>query len=243
MSYLTLLPPPSSPPKTHVTALVFASRDSSIPFQRHLVLYNADFFARDRTRKCRSIDASRSRRVAMAASYYSVDAILTDSQKAPCTFELSVPQLAALNNGSTIEPGTKMELPFWLAEMLAVSRPAGPSSGSLASLDLPAALNKRVVHALRADPKSVDVRAQAQWFYGLGGRVLDLFEDDEIVDILLEVGELRVHDDQLLTDRQTFKQRALEISDRAQNTRQAPGGGDNDFMKGLDEAERSCEFD
>lgn len=38
---------------------------------------------------------------------------------------------------------------------------------------------------------------------------------------------------------QTFKQRALEISDKAQNTRTVQAsGGSTDFMSTLDEAER-----
>lgn len=121
------------------------------------------------------------------ATYYSPDAILTDAQKAPCTFELTVPQLTPLNNGSVVEHGTKLELPLWLAEMLAVSKPAGPSSNSLATLDMPAPLGPRVMNALRADPKSVDIRAQAQRFYGLGERMLDLFDDEEVAEVLNEV--------------------------------------------------------
>ncbi|KAI7089227.1 hypothetical protein KC356_g2646 [Hortaea werneckii] len=158
-------------------------------------------------------------------TYYSPTAILTDSQKAPTTFTLAVPTLTPLNNGSAIEEGTKLDLPLWLAEMLAVSKPAGPASPtSLASLDMPFALGPRVLNALKADPKSVDVRAQAPWFYGLGERMLELFEDEEVGEVLLE----------------TFKQRALEIADKSQNTRAAmsQAGDGADFMSGLDETER-----
>lgn len=120
-------------------------------------------------------------------AYYDPNAILTDAQKTPLTFELAVPQLTPLNNGSAVEIGTKLDLPLWLAEMLAVSKPAGPSSASLASLDMPQGLGHRVMNALRADPKSVDLRAQALFFYGLGERMLELFDEEETMDVLTDV--------------------------------------------------------
>ncbi|TKA75252.1 hypothetical protein B0A55_05755 [Friedmanniomyces simplex] len=156
-------------------------------------------------------------------AYYSPTAILTDAQKTPTTFSLAVPALSPLNNSAPITPTTKLDLPLWLAEMLAVSKPAGPSSSALATLDMPAALGGKVLNALRADPRSVELRQQAQWFYGLGERMLELFEEEEMGAVLLD----------------TFKQRALEIADKAQNTRTAQQGGDSgDFMSGLDETER-----
>ena len=65
----------------------------------------------------------------MASSYYDLDAILTDSQKIPCTFELTVPSLGYLsgNVGEDVKSGAKLELPLWLGEMLAVNRIAGVS--------------------------------------------------------------------------------------------------------------------
>ena len=64
------------------------------------------------------------------SSYYDVDAILTDSQKVPVTFEIDVPGLGYLNGnvGGDIKAGTKVELPLWLGEMLAVSQPSGTSA-------------------------------------------------------------------------------------------------------------------
>lgn len=131
--------------------------------------------------------------MASSASYFSPDAILTDAQKVPCTFELAVPQLAALNGGAGVEAGTKLELPLWLGEMLAVSKPGGSSGASssaaqsLAALDMPAALGARVLNALRADPRAVDIRAQAPWFYALGERMLELFDDEDLIEVLEEV--------------------------------------------------------
>lgn len=159
-------------------------------------------------------------------SYYDVDAILTDAQKLPCTFEIDVPGLGYLdgNPGGTvstlsifeneanliqllqIKAGTKLDLPLWLGVMLAVSSgwvlrnaPSGsfstalindssnPGSQPLVTLDFPAPLQQQVTNALKADPKSVDLRAQAPHFYPLGARIMDLFEDDDLVDVLTEV--------------------------------------------------------
>ena len=55
-------------------------------------------------------------------SYYDVDAILTDAQKVPCAFELTVPRLGYLegNMSGDIKKGSKVELPLWLGEMLAL---------------------------------------------------------------------------------------------------------------------------
>lgn len=65
------------------------------------------------------------------------------------------------------------------------SNPSG--SSSLATLDLPAALSHRVMNALKADPKTVDIRAQAPHFYNVGARMLELFEEEDMVDILMDV--------------------------------------------------------
>ena len=121
------------------------------------------------------------------ASYYDLNTILTDAQKVPCTFDLTVPGLGYLsgNIGEDVKEGFKVEVPLWLGEMLAVSKPTGTTS--LAAMDMPAALNQRVINALKADPKPVDLRAQAQHFYGLGARMLELFEEEEIVEILTDV--------------------------------------------------------
>ena len=84
-----------------------------------------------------------------------------------------------------IKQGTKLELPLWLAEMLAVSQTH--SGAATLHLDLPKALSVRVTNALKADPKSIDLRQQAQHFYALGCRMLELFEEDEMSDVLDDV--------------------------------------------------------
>ncbi|KAF8475849.1 hypothetical protein BDZ91DRAFT_195997 [Kalaharituber pfeilii] len=159
----------------------------------------------------------------MSSNYYDIDAILTDAQKIPCTFHLHIPNLGYLESPTTrdIHPNSTLLLPLWLAEFLALSQPSTSSSTPLITLDLPPALSPRVQNALKADPRSVDLRSLATHFYALGCRVLQLFEEEELGDILAE----------------SFKVRAREVADHAHNPRGALGEG-ADFLRGLDEMER-----
>ena len=127
-----------------------------------------------------------------------------------------------------MKSGTKIDLPLWLSEMLAVSN---HTSKSLVTIDLPPSLAPRVMNALKADPKSVDLRVLAQNFYGLGARILELFEEEEVCDVLMN----------------SWKRRAAEISDHASNaghgSRGGKGGGVGnadgvEFLRGLDDGER-----
>ncbi|KAE9986481.1 hypothetical protein EG327_004294 [Venturia inaequalis] len=153
--------------------------------------------------------------------YWDIDAILTDSLKVPSTFEVTVANLGYLdgNPGSAVKKGTKLELPLWLAEMLAVSQ--NQAGTSTLTLDLPHSLSPRVLNALKADPRTLDLRSLAPHFYALGARMLELFEEDEVCDVLAD----------------SFKKRAKEISDQAHNPRGALGEG-AEFLRGLDEEER-----
>jgi GINS complex subunit 3 len=151
-------------------------------------------------------------------SYYDIDAILTDAQKVPCTFELTVPGLGYVegNMSGDMKQGSKVELPLWLGEMLALRYfilfPFIPShlthppasfdvkqqhantaysqslnTSSLVTIDHPTALAPRVLNALKADPRTVDLRALAPHFYNLGSRILELFEEEEMIEVLSDV--------------------------------------------------------
>ncbi|KAH8670143.1 DNA replication complex GINS protein-like protein psf3 [Tricladium varicosporioides] len=167
-------------------------------------------------------------------SYYDVDAILTDAQKVPITILVDMPNLGYLDNnpGHTLKAGTKLSLPLWIAEYLATSQTTAP----LFDLEVAPSLKPRVLNALKASPKSVDLRGQAQYFYGLGARTLELWDDHEICDVLTE----------------TWRTRAGEVSDCAVNAGHKGGaakgnstgggiggGGDVEFLRGLDEDERN----
>jgi hypothetical protein len=57
----------------------------------------------------------------------------------------------------------------------------------MVTLDPPSALAPRVLNALKADPRTVDLRALAPHFYNLGARILELFEEEEIIEVLSDV--------------------------------------------------------
>lgn len=168
-------------------------------------------------------------------SYYDIDAILTDAEKVPCEFQLEVPDLGYLDNSPShaLKSGTKLSLPLWLAEMLALANTSGDDeeAKSFVNLNLPPALSNEVVQALRADPRAVPLRDQSAHFYGLATRMLDLFEERDLAKEL----------------RKTFVTRA---SDVALHARKAGGAGakedgsnlgvsgGEEFLRGLDEWER-----
>lgn len=43
------------------------------------------------------------------------------------------------------------------------------------------------MNALKADPRTLDLRALAPHFYNLSERILELFEEEEMVDVLSDV--------------------------------------------------------
>lgn len=88
------------------------------------------------------------------------------------------------------------------------------------TLDLPACLSGQVINALKADARSVHLRPWAPHFYDLGSRILDLFEDEELMAVLGE----------------TLKVRAKEIADQALNYNSV--GEVSEFTANLDERER-----
>lgn len=66
----------------------------------------------------------------------------------------------------TIKEKTKLELPFWLVELLALNDIVTPS--------LPRPYSQRVRNALNADANSVQLRSQSNWWYAVGMRLAEL---------------------------------------------------------------------
>ncbi|KAK4166895.1 putative DNA replication complex GINS protein psf-3 [Cladorrhinum sp. PSN259] len=177
-------------------------------------------------------------------SYYDIDAILTNAEKIPCTFQLDIPDLGYLDNtpSQPLKAGTKVNLPLWLAEMLVIANTGAADNKTFVTFDLPRALGNDVVQALKADPRAVPLRDQSAHFYGLATHMLDLSEEQELGSVL----------------RKTFVTRAAEISLHARKVGHAGhkakskgegatemgsnlglGGAGEEFLRGLDEWERS----
>lgn len=167
-------------------------------------------------------------------SYYDLDAILTEAEKVPATFNQDIRQLGYLDNTPVLKAGTTIQLPLWLAEMLALAN-TGPSpttqseNASFVSLALPSALSSSVSQALQADPRAVALRDQSPHLYALGIRMLDLFEERHLCDVL----------------RKTFVMRAADI---VMHARKAGSGMEDglgvgaqgeEFLRGLEEWERN----
>ncbi|PNY29644.1 DNA replication complex GINS protein PSF3 [Tolypocladium capitatum] len=155
-------------------------------------------------------------------SYYDVDAILADAEKVPCRFELDVPYLGHLDNSPGLKPGTALSLPLWLAEMLALAS-AGEDSKAPLTLNLPPCLSEQVAAALKADPRAVALRDQSAHFYGVGVRMLDLFDERELGAVL----------------RRTFVVRAGDVGLHARKADEGVGGHGAEFLRGLEEWERA----
>ncbi|KAH6847810.1 hypothetical protein B0I37DRAFT_151941 [Chaetomium sp. MPI-CAGE-AT-0009] len=170
-------------------------------------------------------------------SYYDIDAILTDAEKIPCTFQVDIPDLGYLDNTPTqpLKAGTKVNLPLWLAEMLAIANTGDVDGKSFVAFDLPRAMGNDVVQALKADPRAVPLRDQSAHFYGLATHMMELSEEQELAAAL----------------RKTFVTRASEVALHArkvggvgqkgkteEGSNLGVGGAGEEFLRGLDEWER-----
>ena len=125
--------------------------------------------------------------------YFDLNDILASHEKMPCTFESQVKDLGFLDHGSEtehIEPGTKMELPFWLAKELCARQ------RRIISVELPKVYREAYRQILEAEATAVDLNKLGPYFYSLGGKLLefDSAENPRIAETLMLVCMmLRLH--------------------------------------------------
>ena len=151
-------------------------------------------------------------------SYFSIDDILASQQKVPVQFETTVYNLGFLNpsaNERNLEPGLKVELPFWLSKVL------GGRKRQIVKVELPKQYRRNLREILKADAKVVDLYKMGPYYYGLGMKLLcfDQLECRELSRCLLE----------------TFLNRFRQLMDNAQHAEEADTFS---LTSKLDEVER-----
>ncbi|CDO57215.1 similar to Saccharomyces cerevisiae YOL146W PSF3 Subunit of the GINS complex [Geotrichum candidum] len=157
----------------------------------------------------------------MPNNYYDIDDIVTDGQKIPSTFQLSVPNLGYLqgNIGQEVRANSKADLPLWLASSLATQDIPGLPDTAFIEISSPPEFSPKVLNALKTDPINVDVRLLSSVYFKLAERWLSLLDDPELLKILVE----------------TVKRRSMEIADMSNNPRGAQEN--SEFIFKLDETE------
>lgn len=105
--------------------------------------------------------------------------------------------------------------------MLALASTSEDAKAPL-TLNLPPCLSDDVIAALKADPRAVALRDQSAHFYGIGVRMLDLFDERELSNVL----------------RRTWVVRAGDVGLHARKAEDGVGGRGEEFLRGLEEWER-----
>ncbi|EGW30157.1 uncharacterized protein SPAPADRAFT_144369 [Spathaspora passalidarum NRRL Y-27907] len=155
------------------------------------------------------------------SNYYDLDDILADGEKVPCKFNITVPGLGYLqgNPGKPIEKDTKIELPFWLAEILAVCIVSDESQQSFIDMIDPEFINSKVVNAIKSNPTSVDLHKLLPHYYKLIEKWCSMFSDEQLIDNVMNM----------------LKERSFEINSFANNVNKQVN---SEFIYTLDEFEK-----
>lgn len=92
--------------------------------------------------------------------------------------------LSHSSDDDTLQPGTKLELPFWLARSLCSQR------RHIVSVEMPKVYRENYRQILKADPNVVDLHKLGPFFYGFGSYLLSFQHADavDIANILVKVG-------------------------------------------------------
>lgn len=148
---------------------------------------------------------------------------LTNRKRVPCKFNTTVPSLGYLEGtpGADVREGSKVELPLWIAEFLAISAISETSEVGFVDLLQPDALHKKVINAIKTSPQSLDVHSVTPHFYSLVERWTKLYSDKELS----------------LVAQQMLRDRADEINNYAQNLRGTHQ--ESGFLYSLDEFEKT----
>lgn len=124
--------------------------------------------------------------------YYDIDDVLADSVEFPCKFQYYLPGLGYLegNPGKAIEKSSKLELPLWLARILAIvggeneESFEGEETQPFVELLRPELFSPKVINAIKASPSNLDLHSINSHFYSLAIKWISLFGDEELTSVV-----------------------------------------------------------
>ncbi|AQZ11768.1 PSF3 (YOL146W) [Zygosaccharomyces parabailii] len=162
--------------------------------------------------------------------YYDVDDILADSADFSCKFQYDMPGLGYLegNPGRSIDKNARLDLPLWLARILAI---VGGADGEDDTDEVPPFVellpadifSPKVVNAIKADAVAIDLHSISSHFQALALKWIALFGDDKLAAVCSKMVLLR----------------ALEINAHAGSVNVYPAADSSSpFLLTLDEAEK-----
>ncbi|XP_024027930.1 DNA replication complex GINS protein PSF3 [Morus notabilis] len=113
------------------------------------------------------------------ANYYDIDDILAEEELVSVVFQKAVNGVGIDPSSETdsVEPGSKVELPFWLAHELHLRQ--------IATMKLPPCFNQKTRLELGADAACVDLRSRCPYFYEFGCKIAPLVGDRDMGSFLL----------------------------------------------------------
>ncbi|OBA15149.1 uncharacterized protein OGAPODRAFT_101621 [Ogataea polymorpha] len=165
-------------------------------------------------------------------SYYDIDDILADSQKLPCKFSITIPGLGYLNGepGRPIKENVRLELPIWLAEILAICSISNSSEyeendeyreTTFLKLLEPEFFSPVFLNFIKSDALRLNLNPY-MFYYRIVTKWSNMFGDAELVELISKA----------LVDR------ASELNDLSFKLNDHFTGGNLEFMNNLDSYEK-----
>ncbi|CAC5390353.1 GINS3 [Mytilus coruscus] len=105
--------------------------------------------------------------------YFSISDILTTQERLPCKVELPIYRLGYLDTSSTsddLQPGTKLDLSFWMARALCSRK------RHIVSVEMPRPYREGYREILTADANVVDLHKLGPYYYSYGVTVTECFQ-------------------------------------------------------------------
>ncbi|KAF3448834.1 hypothetical protein FNV43_RR09743 [Rhamnella rubrinervis] len=113
------------------------------------------------------------------ANYYDLDDIIAEEEIVSVVFQKEVNGVGIDPSSETdcVKPGSKVELPFWLANELHLRQ--------VGTMKVPACFNQKTRLELGADATCVDLRSRSPYFYEFGCKIAPLVGDRDLGSFLL----------------------------------------------------------